>query len=168
MSRDEEFTTFVSERSARLLLVARALCGDAQLAEDLVQSALEKAYVNWGRLREGEDPFFYVRRILVNVNATRARRRRFREIDFEHSGLEPVVEDEAHWAQVAAINQLLAGLSERERAVVVLRHLEDLSEAETAEQLGIPLGSVKSASHRALAKLRASSEHAIQGARHDA
>lgn len=97
--RDAEFSAFVLERSGRLL-IAHTICGDRQLAEDLVQQALEKAYLNWSRIHIDSDPFWYVRRILVNENIARTRRRRFQEVNLEASGLEPVVHDEPHWAQV--------------------------------------------------------------------
>lgn len=64
-SRDEDFTAFVLARSARLVHIARMLCGDAALAEDLVQTALEKAYLRWDRIELG-DPFGYVRQAVVN------------------------------------------------------------------------------------------------------
>lgn len=167
--RDEEFSEFVLQRSGRLLLIAQTICGDRHLAEDLVQQCLEKAYLNWARIQTDADPFWYVRRILVNENISRARRRGSREVTLDTSGheaaaLEPAVIDEEHLAQVQMINRLLDGLTPRERAVVVLRHLEDLSEQETATQLGIPLGTVKSTCSRALAKLRAECESHRMGA----
>ena len=72
-SRDDDFTAFVLARSARLVHFARMLCGDAGLAEDLVQTALEKAYLRWDRI-ELADPFGYVRRAVVNQHLSWVRR----------------------------------------------------------------------------------------------
>ncbi|WP_425308869.1 SigE family RNA polymerase sigma factor [Ammonicoccus fulvus] len=165
--RDEEFARFVAERSPRLLLVARHLCGDPAMAEDLTQSVLEKAYLKWGRVSKADDPYHYVRRMLVNLNYDRLRRQPWRE---ESRAFEPGVVDPA-LARVArsdgdglgsvldriALRHVLAELTARERAVVVLRYLEDLSEADTARELDIKVGTVKSACNRALGKLREAS-----------
>jgi RNA polymerase sigma-70 factor (sigma-E family) len=165
VSRDEDFTAFVLARSARLVHFARMLCGDAGLAEDLVQSALEKAYLRWDRIELG-DPFAYVRQAVVNQHLSWVRRRPWRErpsgsaaeldeqIGFSLSGrtaADPSVGVERR----VAIAGALATLTRRERAVVVLRYVEDLTEAQTAATLGVALGTVKSANSRALQKLRA-------------
>ncbi|OYO12374.1 SigE family RNA polymerase sigma factor [Enemella evansiae] len=173
--RDAEFAEFVRERSPRLLAFARGLCGDPTLAEDLTQGALEKAYLKWHRVRATDDPTSYVRRILVNHYRDRLRRRPWREqsTDFDPGGA-PLDAAAAHRldgddrpdraASVAdreSVRAALAGLTARERAVVVLRFLEDLSEADTAAALGIKVGTVKSACARALGKLREAPD--IQG-----
>lgn len=157
--RDAQFALFVTERSPRLLLLARHLCGDAQLAEDLTQSVLEKAYLKWGRVSQASDPYAYVRRMLVNLNNDRLRRRPWRENPSEFvsdgQGVSATSADEL--AQVidrVALRRALAELTPRERSVIVLRYLEDLSEEATAAELGIRVGTVKSACHRALSRLR--------------
>jgi RNA polymerase sigma-70 factor (sigma-E family) len=167
VSRDEDFTAFVLARSARLVHLARMLCGDAGLAEDLVQTALEKAYLRWDRIELG-DPFAYVRQAVVNQHLSWVRRRLWRErpsgssaeldeqIGFSLAGrtADPSVGVERR----VAIAGALATLTRRERAVVVLRYVEDLTEAQTATTLGIALGTVKSANARALQKLRTAPE----------
>ncbi|MGW7682586.1 SigE family RNA polymerase sigma factor [Kribbella sp. NPDC054772] len=162
-SRDDDFTAFVLARSARLVHFARMLCGDSGLAEDLVQTALEKAYLRWDRI-EMADPFAYVRQSVVNQHLSWVRRRPWRERPSGDAAeldlfLEPVESD--HTGAIhrrVAIGAALAALSRRERAVVVLRYVEDLTERETAAVLGVAVGTVKSANARALDKLRTAPE----------
>lgn len=165
---DEDFTAFVLARSARLVHFARMLCGDAGLAEDLVQTALEKAYLRWDRIELG-DPFAYVRQAVVNQHLSWVRRRPWRErpsgsaaeldeqIGFSLSG-RTAADPSASVERRVAITGALATLTRRERAVVVLRYVEDLTEAQTAATLGIAPGTVKSANSRALQKLRVAPE----------
>jgi RNA polymerase sigma-70 factor (sigma-E family) len=162
-SRDDDFTAFVLARSARLVHFARMLCGDAGLAEDLVQTALEKAYLRWDRI-EMADPFAYVRQSVVNQHLSWVRRRPWRERPSGDAAeldlfLEPVQADETGAIhRRVAIGAALATLTRRERAVVVLRYVEDLTERETAAVLGVAVGTVKSANARALDKLRTAPE----------
>ncbi len=167
-SRDEDFTAFVLARSARLVHFARMLCGDAGLAEDLVQTALEKAYLRWDRIELG-DPFAYVRQAVVNQHLSWIRRRLWRErpsggtaeLDDEFGAPPPgriAADPLGRVEHRLAIAGALATLSRRERAVVVLRYVEDLTEAQTAAMLGVALGTVKSTNARALQKLRAAPE----------
>ena len=165
---DERYVAFVQARSADLLRVAVHMCGNRDAAWDLTQTALEKAYRAWTRIEQTEDPYGYVRRILVNTHRDGWRRttalnrlfgrREPDEIGFENgevvartSGAVDPGEVATRRRQTAA---LLDRLAPRERAVIVLRFLEDLSEAETAEELGVSVGTVKSTQSRALAKLR--------------
>jgi RNA polymerase sigma-70 factor (sigma-E family) len=161
-SRDDDFTAFVLARSARLVHFARMLCGDAGLAEDLVQSALEKAYLRWDRI-ELADPFAYVRQAVVNQHLSWLRRRLWRERPSGDAAeidllLEAEVDPSSGVQRRVAMAAALATLSRRERAVVVLRYVEDLTERETAAVLGVAVGTVKSANARALDKLRAAPE----------
>ncbi|EWT02029.1 RNA polymerase subunit sigma-70 [Intrasporangium oryzae NRRL B-24470] len=152
------FEVFVAARSTSLLRTAYLLTHDRALAEDLVQTALAKAWFAWGRI-EGQ-PEAYVRRIMVNTYSSWWRRR--------WNGEQPTAElpesrrdgrhrDHAEAAQVDDRTTLwgaLGRLPKRQRAVVVLRYYEDFSEAETAELMGCSVGTVKSQASRALAKLR--------------
>lgn len=162
--RDREFAQFVQERSPRLLLLARHLCGDRDLAEDLTQTVLEKVYLKWARVSKADDPYLYVRRMLVNANNDRLRKQPWREQPTEFTpdradlGMlndqsRRVIEADLV-ANRITLHRALGELTPRERAVVVLRYLEDLSEADTAAELGIKVGTVKSACARALGKLR--------------
>lgn len=161
--RDEDFTAFVVAKSARLVRMARMLCGDAALAEDLVQTALEKAYLRWHQIELG-DPLAYVRRAVVNQHLSWLRRRPWRERHVGDpadgdAGATSYVDDPAYGVQRrVALEAALATLTRRERSVVVLRYVEDLNEADTAALLGVAIGTVKSTSSRALGKLRCSPE----------
>jgi RNA polymerase sigma-70 factor (sigma-E family) len=150
---DEDFRDFVTSRSPALLRTAYLLVGDRALAEDLVQSALAKAYRHWGRVTAAGNPEAYVRRIMVNERRSWWRRNPGREVVGavpERSGPdEPgaLVERDAVWRAVL-------GLPPRTRAVLVLRYWEDLSEAETATVLGCSVGTVKSQASRGLRRLQ--------------
>lgn len=144
------FEEFVAARSSALLRTAYLLTRDHILAEDLLQTALTKAFLAWGRV-EG-DPEPYVRRILVNTYASWWRRK--------WNGEQPTEDlpDHGHHddrvGESGDLWNALGRLPRRMRAVVVLRYFEDLTEAETAQLLGISVGTVKSQTSKALAKLR--------------
>ena len=157
-----DFDEFAAAAWPRLRRSAYLLTGDHHLAEDLAQTALVRTYGHWRRVRRA-DALAYARRVLVNLNIDRIRRR--------HGTVE--VGDEA-LAVLAArgddrsdsrdeLVRLLLTLTERERRVVVLRHYFDLSEREVAAELGIASGTVKSALSRGLAKLRVAAVHDYQG-----
>jgi RNA polymerase sigma-70 factor (sigma-E family) len=154
---DHSFEEFVAGSSARLFTTARLLTGGHRAeAEDLLQGAYERAYRHWGRIHRRADPERYVRQILVNASIDRWRRlRRHPEAPLAVSGADPAGTDTA--AAVADRDLLLRGLSAlppRQRAVLVLRYFEDLSEAQTATMLGCSVGTVKSQAARGLARLR--------------
>ena len=160
MERDAEFTAYVRERGPALTRTAFFLAGDRHLAEDLVQTALSHAYVHWPRVRDRDA---YVRRALVNANAAWWRRRSASEV------VTSDVPDSAWSDRTDAVldrEPLLAALRElpaRQRAAVVLRYFEDLSEADTAAALGCTVGSVKRHTSRGLDRLRRilGAEHGI-------
>ena len=133
-----------------LLRTAYLLTGHPEDAEDLVQTALVKAVPAWSRI--AGEPDAYVRRIMVNENISRWRKRRGREVLVadapEGSSLDP------DSADAVALEKALATLAPKQRAVIVLRYFEDLTERETAEILGVAVGTVKSQARDALARLR--------------
>ena len=154
---DSSFEDFVNGSSARLFTMARLLTGGNRAeAEDLLQGAYERAYRRWGHISRRADPERYVRQILVNASVNRWRRlRRHPEVPLVVSGADPGGADTA--GAVADRDLLLRGLAAlppRQRAVLVLRYFEDLSEAQTAEILGCSVGTVKSQAARGLARLR--------------
>jgi RNA polymerase sigma-70 factor (sigma-E family) len=153
---EAEFREFMTARWPALLRTAYLLTGDRHLAEDLAQTALEKAAVAWGRVRRADDVDAYVRRILVNTHLSRFRRRRVVEV-LERETPEVPSTDSSH--RIALRDELLralATLPKRQCAVVVLRYWEDLSEAQTAAVMGCSVGTVRSQAYKALAKLRVS------------
>lgn len=151
------FDAFVAARSRPLLKAAWLLTGDWQLAEDLLQIALMKSYLAWGRVRREGNEEAYVRRVLVTTYITAWRRSWRAEQPTEVSVEQPTGDDP--YAQVDlrdAVLTALAALPRRQRAAVVLRYYCDLSEADTADALGCSVGTVKSQAARGLSKLRSS------------
>ncbi|MEV0594157.1 SigE family RNA polymerase sigma factor [Nonomuraea cavernae] len=149
---EHDFGAFVAARGTSLLRVAYLACGDKTEAEDLLQTALERTYRNLDRVRsESLEP--YVRRVIVNTAISRARRRAILSVIPMHSPPETSARatdtDLRH-----VLMEALRALPPRQRAVIVLRYWEDLSETQTAEVLGCAVGTVKSQASKALAKLR--------------
>jgi len=148
------FEEFVAARSRSLLRTAYLLTRDHGLAEDLLQTALTKAYVAWGRIEGDAEP--YVRRILVTTYSTWWRRRWHGEQPTDQLP-ETGTARGGHDDRTGESGDLWAALGRlprRQRAVIVLRYFEDLTEAQTADLLGISTGTVKSQTSKALAKLR--------------
>lgn len=153
-SRDIEFSEYMAARQPSLLRTAYLLTGDQHTAEDLVQTALAKLYLSWDKVQQRGSMDGYVRRILVNEHNSLWRRAWKRR---EHSSSElPEREhtDAYDDGERGAVWDVVQTLPRKARAVVVLRYYEQLSEAETADLLGISVGTVKSQSSRALAALR--------------
>ncbi|MET7455343.1 SigE family RNA polymerase sigma factor [Streptomyces sp. NPDC005574] len=153
--QEDRFQEFVRARWSHLVRTAYLLTGDAHHAEDLTQTALAKAYRSWRRVARSDNPEAYVRRMLVNCNSDRFRKRRVAE-SLTAAPPDVAGRDEAvSWAdERSALMTALAGLPPRQRAVVVMRYWEDLSEAEVADVLGCSPGTVKSQASKGLAKLR--------------
>lgn len=152
------FSTYVRARGPVLLRTARSLTANPADAEDLLQTALTKTYLAWERIEDHRALDGYVRRALVNTRTSQWRKRRVDEFACEElpepdpvPGPDPAEQQAVRDALWRAVLKLPA----RQRAMVVLRYYEDLSEAQTAEVLGVSVGTVKSAVSRALAKLRA-------------
>jgi RNA polymerase sigma-70 factor (sigma-E family) len=151
----EAFRAYVSQRYPALVRTAYLLTGSRPDAEDLVQTALAKTWLGWDRIRDRDALDGYVRRVMVNTQTSFWRRRKITAVLTDAPPERDDGRDEAHGIALHdALWTALAGLPARQRAIVVLRYYEDLSEAETAEVLGISVGTVKSATSRALAKLR--------------
>lgn len=151
--RDAEFEAFVQGSGRELLRLAIALAGDRGAGEDLLQDVLEKVYIRWHRI---ERPSAYVHRALVNTSTNRWRRRyRHPETVLMQDHERPSADEIAGADDRDAIVRALRRLPARQRAVVVLRFLADLSEADAAGALGCSVGTIKSQTARALASLRA-------------
>ncbi|MEY9888120.1 RNA polymerase sigma-70 factor (sigma-E family) [Catenulispora sp. MAP5-51] len=151
---DAEFQAYMAARWPVLVRTAYLLTGDRFLAEDLAQTALTRVYASWRRVRRADDVDAYVRRVLVNANSGRFRKRRVAEhlVAAPQDGRSHVPHEPL--AQRSTVMAALAELPPRQRAVVVLRYWEDLSEREVAAALGCSTGTVKSQSSKALARLR--------------
>lgn len=146
------FDDFAASAVRRLLGQAYLLTGDRPAAEDLVQETLERLYVAWPRV---DDPMAYARTTLTRRSINRWRWHRTRPEATLDAAPEPAVADGSDVrADRDELVRALAGLPPRQRAVVVLRYLEELTEQETAQVLGCSVGTVKSQAHRALATLR--------------
>ena len=148
------FSDLVAARSPALLRTAYLVVGDHQLAQDLLQEALVKAYVAWPRLRDVTKAEAYVRRTIMTTAISWRRRRSFHERPiaafpdaWDADQTERMVAHDVMWEHVCS-------LPPKQRAALVLRYYEDLSEADTAEALGCSVGTVKSQVSAALGKLR--------------
>jgi RNA polymerase sigma-70 factor (sigma-E family) len=167
--RDDGFAEFVSAATPALSRTAYLLTGDHQLAEDLLQSALANAFRHWPRIRDGH-PEAYVRRSLHHEQVSWWRRRR----GYEHLTPNPGAERSSSDGDLAdattvriTVVRALATLTPRQRAVIVLRFYEDLTEAAAARVLGCTVGSVKRHGHEALARLRRIAPHLLDGVREE-
>jgi RNA polymerase sigma-70 factor (sigma-E family) len=152
---EDGFRDFVAAQSAGLLRTAWMLTGDRELAEDLLQTALARTWPHWSRVSQGGAPTAYVRTVMARTSASWWARRWLSEVptgglaDLPTTG-DPVVAADDRDLLVRA----LAQLSPRQRATVVLRYYQDLSEHEAAAALGCSVGTVKTQSSRGLARLR--------------
>jgi RNA polymerase sigma-70 factor (sigma-E family) len=154
-ARDAEFTAYMAARQPSLLRTAYLLTGDRHAAEDLVQVALGKLYLSWDKVQRRELIDGYVRRILVNEHNS-LWRRAWKRNETTTSELpdQSVPAHESHAERNGALWIAVQRLPRKQRAAVVLRYYEDLSEAETAEVLGVSVGTVKSQTSRAIASMR--------------
>lgn len=134
--------------------MAYLLTGNQTDAEDLLQAALAKTFLAWGRIHDRGALDGYVRRAMVNTRISWWRRRRVEEYPTDELP-EPAVDDHAYASEMQdALWRALSRLPKRQRAALVLRYYEDLPETEIADILGVSVGTVKSTVSRAVAKLR--------------
>ena len=149
----EDFSAFATSRWPGLVRLAFGLTGDRWLAEDIAQTALTRAYVAWRRVSRADDPDAYLRRILVNVSHRRFRRRRVTEQPGDPP--ETAIDGPAELVgERAALLAALRQLPPRQRAVIVLRYWQDLTDVQIAATLGCSPGTVRSQLSLALSKLR--------------
>lgn len=153
---DDSFRRFVVARRPALLRTAWLLTGDAHAAEDLVQVALERLARHWRRVNAAGDPEAYARRALHNahISAWRRTRSRVREL-VGHEPVERPERDRVRDVDTSVVlRQALARLTPRQRAVLVLRYFDDLTEPQVASLMGTSVGTVKSQVRHALRRLR--------------
>lgn len=148
-----QFAAFVNGRGPALQRTAYLLTGDWSHAEDLLQTALAKSYLAWGRIRH-HDPEGYVRAVLANTQATWWRRKWHGEAPTSDLPDSSAYDETAGVEDRVTLGAALARLPRRQRAVIVLRFHEDMTEAAVAKALGISVGTVKSQTSKALAALR--------------
>ncbi len=153
--RDAEFEEYMAARQPSLLRTAYLLTGDRHSAEDLVQTSLAKLYLAWDKVQRREMVDGYLRRIMVNEHNSLWRRAwKRKEVATDTVPDRTGVEDSPDDGTSTALWEFVQTLPRKQRAVVVLRFYEDMSESEVAEVMGISVGTVKSQSSRALAALR--------------
>lgn len=154
--RDAEFSVWMAARQPSLHRTARLLTGDHHTAEDLVATTLAKVYLSWRRIKRQESVDGYARRVLVNEHNSLWRRPwKRREVTRDRLPDGAGVTDHYDEGDGQRLWSLVQRLPRRQRAVIVLRYYEDLSEAEIAETLNISPGTVKSQASRAMRSLRA-------------
>ncbi|WP_101258423.1 SigE family RNA polymerase sigma factor [Streptomyces barkulensis] len=153
-SAEAEYRQYVADRWPRMLRTAYLLTGNHHDAEDLAQVALAKAYTGWERVQRAADPDAYVWRIMINANADRLRRLKVREWLTDRFPERQSADRADRIVDRSLLMEALGRLPARQRAVVVLRFLEDRSESEVAAVLGTGVGTVRSHTARALARLR--------------
>jgi RNA polymerase sigma-70 factor (sigma-E family) len=153
--KDADFSEYMAARQPSLLRTAYLLTGDRHTAEDLVQTALAKLYLSWDRVNRQESIDGYVRRILVNEHNSLWRRPwKKRETTTSELPEQPAAPATPSRGHDADLWEFVQSLPRKQRAAVVLRFYEELSEAETAAVLGVSVGTVKSQTSRALASMR--------------
>jgi RNA polymerase sigma-70 factor (sigma-E family) len=153
-----DFDSFVTEHAGSLLQTAYLIVWDEREAEDLVQECLLKVARRWPRVRRMELPLAYSRRILINLATDSSRRRMRRRLELDPgaqlAAAEPSIDPLGAHGERAELLDALAQLPARQRAVLVLRYFNDLSERQTAETLGVSVGTVKTSASRGLTRLR--------------
>ena len=155
MGDDDDFVEFVSARWSSLYRLAWLLTGSDHAAQDVLQSSLEKAYVHWVRVRTMASPEAWLRTVMVNeMISTHRRSWSRREWPRETLPERPGPSFEGKVADHAILWPLVCALPDRQRAVIVLRYYEDLTDRQAAELLGCAIGTVKSQTHDAVAALR--------------
>ncbi|NEE01631.1 SigE family RNA polymerase sigma factor [Phytoactinopolyspora halotolerans] len=152
---EDSFTRLASAELPRLRRFAYGICGDWHRADDMVQLALKRMYLRWPRIHTAADPGAYARTVVARVAISETRRPWWRRERISDAVPEVAAADDVAVAvDRMDIAQALSGLAPKQRAVVVLRFLEDRSVDEVAEILGIAPGTVKRQSHDAIAHLR--------------
>jgi RNA polymerase sigma-70 factor (sigma-E family) len=154
------FEEFVRARRSSLVRFGWALTGDRGQGEDLAQAAFDRLWPHWAKVSAGGDPWPYVQRIAINLALSWRRRRWRNEIPVAEPTAPPAADDDTDsWVSRQLVAGWLDGLPPRQRAVVVLRFLMDLSVEETAVCLGCSIGTVKSQTSKGLQALRQKHAH---------
>lgn len=163
--RDAEFAAYMDARQPALLRTAYLLTGDAHTAEDIVQTSMAKLYLAWHKVQRRESVDAYVRRIMLNECRSLWRRPWKRREVATETIPERGATDEYDDGLADEVWAVVSTLPPRQRAVIVLRYYEELTEAEIARTLGIAEGTVKSQASRALAALRSGAGESLRARR---
>jgi RNA polymerase sigma-70 factor (sigma-E family) len=155
---DAAFRDYVEARGSVLLRMALMLTGNRPDAEDLMQAALAKTYLAWGKINDRAALDSYVRRAMVNTHISWWRRRKLEEFPTDELPDQAVADHSRESDLAEMVRRALDRLPQRMRAAVMLRYFEDMTEPEIAAVLGISLGTVKSTVSRAVARLRDDTE----------
>lgn len=157
MGPDDDLDAFCARVHPQLVGSLTLLTGERPLAEEIAQDALVRIVEDWESVRVKRSPAAWTQRVATNLALSRLRRRRVGRRLWALMGRgEPVFHTDPDVVEGLAVREALAGLPDRQRAVLVLRFYGGLSVVETAEACGIAEGTVKSDTHRALARLRTS------------
>ena len=151
-----DFAAVFAENHAAALRLALLLCGDPERARDIVAECFAKMYPHWQRGRV-DDPERYVKRAVVNAVRDGFRRKKVEQrvlVGMQHDTIQITGDAQQHVADREALRIALRCLTAKQRAAIVLRYYEGLSEADTAAVLGVSVGTVKSQVFRGLARLR--------------
>jgi len=151
VTQDEDCAEFAEAAAERLRTTAFMLCRDWHLAQDLTQTALTRLYLGWRQARQADNLLAYAQKILLRAYLDHRRRRSTSE------AVTGVIHDAGyrhHPDLRLTMLDALAGLSPRDRAIVILRYFEDYSVEQVAEVLDVPVSVVKTQTRRSLAKLR--------------
>jgi RNA polymerase sigma-70 factor (sigma-E family) len=159
---DEALEELCRREYPRLVGALSLYCGDAAVAEELAQDALQKACQSWGRLASMEAPGAWLHRVAMNLANSHYRRRRAERRALQRSGGLVVAQDDPDVSDAVAVRATVASLPQRQREVVVLRFFLDWSVPETARALGVSPGAVKQLTHRAMTTLRATFPVALE------
>jgi RNA polymerase sigma-70 factor (sigma-E family) len=151
---EAEFSEFFASQYAPLCWLGLLLTGSRTQAEELAQEALVRTWWRWKLVRRPDDPAGYARRVLVNRHRSLLRRAAVEARSLARSQPAEELAPPADHERALVLWQAVRALPARQRAVLVLRFGQDLTEAQVARLLGLPLGTVKSLGHRALARLR--------------
>src|SRR4029450_2297842 len=162
MATDEDFRGFFAQHYERLCRLGFLLTGDPAQAEDLAQDALVRTWQRWRLVHKPDNPEAYARKVLVNRHRSLLRRTLV-EARYQSRDRPNQVSRDEHREDVIVLWAATRRLPLRQQAVLVLRYYEDLSEAEIARVLGIPVGTVKTLARRGLARLRRSLDAPSQG-----
>ncbi|MGH2753282.1 MAG: SigE family RNA polymerase sigma factor [Actinomycetota bacterium] len=157
IGRDSEISALFDRHYAPLCRLAYVILGDGPLAEEIVMEAMLKTFTGWGRIRDLDRADAYLRRTVVNLCRSKIRRKaiegRVNRVSHQREELRPPAWDPERHETSRIVLEAVRKLPERQRACVVLRYFEDLSEADIADALDCAVGTVKSQLSKARAKL---------------